>query len=187
MKSELQIFDGIEKESNYHLHQQLNLKLSQWRLRVQHLNEKQHKKRQRHCVPQQLPSMDHLQAIRTQHLVCDNRLWHAQASQKLEHGIVPSTFQGQDTTFQATCGTSTLPVYASNSIASFMRHVTTMNSPPVPNYVATERCPIESINYLRTEPTFDNIVAHQSYLEKLHFDQNSVKFWVQHDSRSNHG
>ena len=58
-----------------------------------------------------------------------------------------------------------------------MRHVTTMNSPTVPNYVTTARYPVEHITQLRTDPTFENIVAHQSYLEKLQFEQNCVRSW----------
>ena len=52
-----------------------------------------------------------------------------------------------------------------------------MQSPNVPNYVTTQRYPVARIGHLRTEPTFENIIAHQSYLEKLQFEQNSVRCW----------
>ena len=73
-------------------------------------------------------------------------------------------------------------------MGSLMRHVTTMLSPTNPSYVTTRQWPVPSINQLRTDPTLENIAAHQAYLEKLQFEQNSrSKVMGTHGARSNHG
>ena len=62
-------------------------------------------------------------------------------------------------------------------LGSFLRHATTTQSPLVPNYVTTQRYPVPRVGNLRTKPTYENIIAHQSYLEKLQFEQNSLRCW----------
>ena len=62
-------------------------------------------------------------------------------------------------------------------LGSFTRHVTTVHSLNVPNYVTTARFPVDNITQLKTDPTFENIVAHQSYLDKLQFGQHSMRSW----------
>ena len=55
---------------------------------------------------------------------------------------------------------STIP----SPLGSSMRHMTTMHSPSNPSYVTTNaEFPIEHITQLRTDPTFENVMAHQSF------------------------
>ena len=72
-----------------------------------------------------------------------------------------------------------IPTVSTNPgpMGSFMRHVTTMLSPTNPSYVTTRQWPVPSITQLRTDPTFENIAAHQAYLEKLQFKQNTLRSW----------
>ena len=62
-------------------------------------------------------------------------------------------------------------------MASFLRHVTSMQSPTNPSYAATGRCPVPDVQFFRTEATLDNIAAHQTYLEKLQFEHNNFRSW----------
>ena len=60
-------------------------------------------------------------------------------------------------------------------MGSFTRHVTTMLSPTNPSYVTTRQWPVPSVTQLRTDPTFENkFAAHQAYLDKLQFGQNTL-------------
>ena len=58
-----------------------------------------------------------------------------------------------------------------------MRHVTTMKSPNNPTYVTNCQWPVSDIEHLRTEANVVNIAAHQAYLEKLQFEQNTLRSW----------
>ena len=60
---------------------------------------------------------------------------------------------------------------------SFMRHVTAMKSPTNPTYVTTRQWPVPDVMHLRTEANFQNIAAHQAYLEMLQFEQNALRSW----------
>ena len=54
-------------------------------------------------------------------------------------------------------------------LGSFLRHTTTVQSPNVPNYVTTQKYPVVRVADLRTEPTAENSMAHQSYPRALAF------------------
>ena len=73
--------------------------------------------------------------------------------------------------FQATCGTSTLQTDPRSP------HVTSMQSPTNPSYAATGGHLVKDVQYLRTEPTLDNIAAHQACLEKLQFEHKTLRSW----------
>ena len=62
-------------------------------------------------------------------------------------------------------------------MGSFTRHVTTMYSPNNPSYVTTAKRPVHHIMELRADPSLENIAAHQAYLEKLQFEQNTLRLW----------
>ena len=52
-----------------------------------------------------------------------------------------------------------------------------MRSPNVPNYGMTQKFPVQTLSDLRREPTLEKIIAHQSYLEHLQFEQTSLRHW----------
>ena len=85
----------------------------------------------------------------------------------------------QDTMFQATCGTLIFQpcLLFPGPLGSFMRHVTTMKLPTNPSYVTTLQLPVNSSTQLRTDRTFENIAAHQAYLERLQLEQNTLRSW----------
>ena len=60
-------------------------------------------------------------------------------------------------------------------MASFIRHVTSMQSPTSPSYAATGRLPVTDVHIF--EQNQDNVAAHQSYLEKLQFEHNTLRSW----------
>ena len=62
-------------------------------------------------------------------------------------------------------------------MASFLRHVTSMQSPTNPSYAATGRLPVTDVQCLRTEATLENNAHHQAYLEKLQFEHNTLTSW----------
>ena len=62
-------------------------------------------------------------------------------------------------------------------LASFMRHVTTTASPNVPHYVSTGIFPVRDLADLSTEPTLQNVIAHQKYLEMLSFEAHALHQW----------
>ena len=62
----------------------------------------------------------------------------------------------------------------------FLHRVTSMQSPTNPSYgcyAATGQFPVPDVQFLRTEPTLDNVAAHQAYLEKLQFEHNTLRSW----------
>ena len=62
-------------------------------------------------------------------------------------------------------------------MASFLRHVTSMQSPNNPSYVDTRIRPVPDIRDLRREANLENVAARQRYLEKLQFEMNSLRSW----------
>ena len=79
----------------------------------------------------------------------------------------------------ATCGIFDIEARARipGPMASFLRHVISMQSPNNPAYVDTHKWPVTDVRYLRTEATLENTAAHQAYLEKLQFEQNTRRSW----------
>ena len=68
-------------------------------------------------------------------------------------------------------------------MASFLRHVATMQSPENPSYSHSGPVPVQEARDLQTQATLDNL-AHQLYLEKLNFDLNTLRLWssgIQYD------
>ena len=63
-------------------------------------------------------------------------------------------------------------------MASFLRHVNSMQSPNNPTYVDTRMYPVMDVLDLRREMTLENVAAHQRYLEKLQFEmKNTLRSW----------
>ena len=145
-------------------------------------SEKHHQKRQPHFVQQPQPCIHCLRAAHhrsfLQAHVCDTHLCLAGVSLKNMYG------QNHSRVLQCPENISRQLVEYLDSrkdipgpLGSFLRHTTTMQSPNVPNYVTTQKYPVARVAELRTEPTAENIIAHQSYLECLQFEQNSVRCW----------
>ena len=62
-------------------------------------------------------------------------------------------------------------------MASFLRHVTTMQSPENPSYLNNGPPPANDIRELRREASLENLAALQRYLEKLQFEANTLRMW----------
>ena len=62
-------------------------------------------------------------------------------------------------------------------MASFLCHVTSMQSPQNPSYADTGILPVNDVRDLRTEARFENVAAHQRYLEKLQLETNALRSW----------
>ena len=72
-------------------------------------------------------------------------------------------------------------------MASFLRHVTSMQSPNNPTYVDTRIYPVFDVRELRREATLKTVAAGQRYLKRLQFEMRTlghgrtaamIKSWV---------
>ena len=175
MRIEPQIFDGILMAILQHHRLQSNhLKLSKNQLqRIQH-----------HFAQRRLQCMAHLQAVHVQCRICDNSEQLALLFSKNKNGIPI-----QASISHATCEIRIFPQKnrKPRPMLSFLRHVTSMKSPNNPSYVANHKWPVTDLQYLRIEATFENIAAHQAYLEKLQFEQNTLRSWSKIWCRIKHG
>ena len=62
-------------------------------------------------------------------------------------------------------------------MASFLRHVSTMESPDNPSCLNNDPQPVDHIGDLRREATLENLAEHQRYLEKLQFESTTLRLW----------
>ena len=62
-------------------------------------------------------------------------------------------------------------------MASFLRHVSTMQSPDNLSYLNNGPQPAEDIRDLRREATLENLAELQRYLEKLQFESSTLRMW----------
>ena len=62
-------------------------------------------------------------------------------------------------------------------MASFLRQVSTMESPDNPSYLNNGPPPADDIRDLRREATLENLADLQRYLEKLQFESTTLRMW----------
>ena len=64
-----------------------------------------------------------------------------------------------------------------DQMASFLRHVSTMESPDNPSYLSSGPQPVDDVRDLRREATLENLADLQRYLEKLQFESTTLRMW----------
>ena len=62
-------------------------------------------------------------------------------------------------------------------MASFLRHVATMQTPENPSYSQGGPQPVQEARDFQREATLANVADHQLYLEKLQFELNTPRLW----------